>query len=217
MTTLLIIVHVLVSLFLIAIVLLQHGKGADIGATFGGSGQSVFGSEGPVPLLNKITTFSAIVFMGTSVSLAYISTNESTGSIMKELPAQETAAPAQKEAPVTIPMLGTESQVELPATEPEASSAVQEALAEEATASPAVQESQAETAEVELTAPIVAEEPVSEAEASPAVQEALAEEPTEIVEPVAEAQNIEVVPATEEHVAPVEQETETAPEQEQAE
>ncbi|MCI5126746.1 MAG: preprotein translocase subunit SecG, partial [Candidatus Electrothrix sp. AR5] len=104
MTTLLIIVHILVSLFLIAIVLLQHGKGADIGATFGGSGQSVFGSEGPVPLLNKITTFSAIVFMSTSISLAYISTNESTGSIMTELPAQETAAPAQKEAPVTIPM-----------------------------------------------------------------------------------------------------------------
>ncbi len=130
MTTLLIILHVLVSLFLIAIVLLQHGKGADIGATFGGSSQSVFGSEGPVPLLNKITTFSAIVFMGTSISLAYISTNESTGSIMNDL--QETAAPAQqKEAPVTIPMPGTESQVELPALEPEASAAVQEALAEE--------------------------------------------------------------------------------------
>jgi preprotein translocase subunit SecG len=191
MTTLLIVVHVLVSLFLIAIVLLQHGKGADIGATFGGSSQSVFGSEGPVPLLNKITTFSAIVFMGTSISLAYISTNESTGSIMKDLPAQETTAPAQKEAPVTIPMPGTESQVELPAPEPEASSAVQEALSEEATASPAVQESQA--AEVELAAPTGEEEPV------------------------AEAQNIEVVPAAEEQVAPVEQETETAPEQEQAE
>ena len=191
MTTLLIVVHVLVSLFLIAIVLLQHGKGADIGATFGGSSQSVFGSEGPVPLLNKITTFSAIVFMGTSISLAYISTNESTGSIMKDLPAQETTAPAQKEAPVTIPMPGTESQVELPAPEPEASSAVQEALSEEATASPAVQESQA--AEVELAAPTGEEEPV------------------------AEAQNIEVVPAAEEQVAPVEQETETAPEQKQAE
>jgi preprotein translocase subunit SecG len=191
MTTLLIVIHILVSLFLIAIVLLQHGKGADIGATFGGSSQSVFGSEGPVPLLNKITTFSAIVFMGTSISLAYISTNESTGSIMKDLPAQETTAPAQKEAPVTIPMPGTESQVELPAPEPEASSAVQEALSEEATASPAVQESQA--AEVELAAPTGEEEPV------------------------AEAQNIEVVPAAEEQVAPVEQETETAPEQEQAE
>jgi preprotein translocase subunit SecG len=211
MTTLLIVVHILVSLFLIAIVLLQHGKGADIGATFGGSGQSVFGSEGPVPLLNKITTFSAIVFMGTSVSLAYISTRDSTGSIMKDLPAQEMAAPAQKEAPVTIPMPGTESQVELPAMEPEASPAVQEALSGEAaeqqtapveqeteaspavqdalsgeaTASPAVQESEA--AEVELAAPTV------EKEASPIVQEN-----------EAEAQDIEVVPAAQEQTAPVE-------------
>ncbi|MCI5141108.1 MAG: preprotein translocase subunit SecG [Candidatus Electrothrix sp. ATG1] len=156
MTTLLIIVHVLVSLFLIAIVLLQHGKGADIGATFGGSGQSVFGSEGPVPLLNKITTFSAIVFMGTSISLAYISAHESTGSIMKDLPAQETAAPAQKEAPVTIPMPAeTESQIEQPAAEPEASPAVQEVLAEETDevapaaeeqATPVEQEAETETA-----------------------------------------------------------------------
>jgi len=212
MTTLLIITHVLVSLFLIAIVLLQHGKGADIGATFGGSGQSVFGSEGPVPLLNKITTFSAIVFMGTSISLAYISANESTGSIMKDLPAQETAAPAQKEAPVTIPMPGTEAaptvDVEEVTPEEKASPAVQEALSEENSGSPAIQESEA--AEVELAAPTGEEEPV--AEASPAVQEALAEEPSE-VEPVAETQNIEVVPAAEEQVAPVEQETETAPEQ----
>ncbi len=83
MTNLLIIIHVIVCLFLIAIVLLQHGKGADIGATFGGSSQSLFGAEGPVPLLNKITTLAAIVFMGTSVSLAYMSVNKSSSSVMK--------------------------------------------------------------------------------------------------------------------------------------
>ena len=104
MITLLTIIHVLVCLFLVAIVLLQHGKGADVGATFGGSSQSLFGSEGPVPLLNKITTFSAIVFMGTSVTLAYFSAHKSTGSIMSKLPAKEAAAPVKKEAPVTIPM-----------------------------------------------------------------------------------------------------------------
>ena len=212
MTTLLIITHVLVSFFLIAIVLLQHGKGADIGATFGGSGQSVFGSEGPVPLLNKITTFSAIVFMGTSISLAYISANEHSNSVMKDLPAQETAAPAEKEVPVTIPMPGTESQVEEPAAPvTDASPAVQEALSEAATASSAVQESEA--AEVELAAPISVEkteEPV--AEASPAVQEALAEETPEVT-PVAEDQNIEAAPATQkQQTAPVEQEAEPAPE-----
>lgn len=105
MTTLLIIIHVLVCFFLIAIVLLQHGKGADAGAAFGGgSSQTLFGSEGPVPLLNKITTFSAIVFMGTSVTLAYLSAHKSTGSVMSQLPAKEAAAPEKKEGPVTIPM-----------------------------------------------------------------------------------------------------------------
>ncbi|PIE55751.1 MAG: preprotein translocase subunit SecG [Desulfobulbus propionicus] len=98
MTNLLIIVHVLVCLFLIGIVLLQHGKGADIGASFGGSSQSLFGTEGPVPLLNKITTASAIVFMVTSISLAYIAAHKSTGSVMRDVvieqPAENSAEPA---------------------------------------------------------------------------------------------------------------------------
>ena len=85
METLLIIIHVVVCLFLIGIVLLQHGKGADIGATFGGSSQSLFGTEGPVPLLNKVTTFSAVVFMVTSVALAYIASQNDSGSVMTEV------------------------------------------------------------------------------------------------------------------------------------
>lgn len=88
MVTLLIVIHVIVCLFLIVIVLLQHGKGADIGATFGGSSQTLFGTEGPLPLLNKITTFAAVVFMLTSVSLAYFSSHISTGSVMNELKKQ---------------------------------------------------------------------------------------------------------------------------------
>jgi len=89
MTTLLTIVHVLVCLFLIGIVLLQHGKGADVGASFGGSSQSLFGTEGPLPLLNKITTAAAIVFMMTSVTLAYYSANQSTSSVMQEVEKQQ--------------------------------------------------------------------------------------------------------------------------------
>lgn len=95
MITLLTVVHVSVCLFLIVIVLLQHGKGADVGATFGGSGQSLFGSEGPLPLLNKITTSVAIVFMLTSVVLAYFSSSKSTGSVMSEL-AKPQAVTVQK-------------------------------------------------------------------------------------------------------------------------
>ena len=108
MTTILTVAHISVCLFLVIIVLLQHGKGADAGAAFGGGGssQSLFGSEGPVSLLNKITTFAAIVFMVTSVSLAYISSTSSTGSVMKSavvVPAANTeqAAPAD---PKVIPM-----------------------------------------------------------------------------------------------------------------
>ncbi|MFQ5521617.1 MAG: preprotein translocase subunit SecG, partial [Candidatus Methylomirabilia bacterium] len=63
----LVVLHVLVSLGIIAIVLLQAGKGADIGSAFGGAGsQTVFGSMGTPTLLGKITTGMAIVFMVTS-------------------------------------------------------------------------------------------------------------------------------------------------------
>ena len=85
MTTLLIVVHVVVSLFLICIVLLQHGKGADIGASFGGSSQSLFGTEGPVPLLNKSTTLAAMLFTGISVSLAYVSADNTSGSGRRDI------------------------------------------------------------------------------------------------------------------------------------
>jgi preprotein translocase subunit SecG len=103
MTTLIIVVHTIVCLFLICIVLLQHGKGADIGASFGGSSQSLFGTEGPMPLLNKITTFAAIVFMGTSITLAYLSANKSSGSVMSNVKVQEQQAPIQQ-SPIAIPM-----------------------------------------------------------------------------------------------------------------
>ena len=103
MTTLIIVLHTIVCLFLICIVLLQHGKGADIGASFGGSSQSLFGTEGPMPLLNKITTIAAIVFMGTSITLAYVSAHKSSGSVMSDVKAQEQQAPVQQ-APITIPM-----------------------------------------------------------------------------------------------------------------
>ena len=95
MDNLLTIVHVLVCLFLVGIVLLQHGKGADIGATFGGSSQSLFGTEGPLPLLNKITTAAAVIFMLTSVTLAYISSQASNSSVM--LDAGKTVAPVAQQ------------------------------------------------------------------------------------------------------------------------
>jgi preprotein translocase subunit SecG len=106
MITIITFVHIMVCLFLVGIVLLQHGKGADIGATFGG-GNTVFGSEGPVPMLNKITTAVAIIFMITSISLAYLGANLGTGSVMEEVAAPVvTEIPAEpvETGPVQVPM-----------------------------------------------------------------------------------------------------------------
>jgi len=97
MITILTIIHIIVCIFLVSIVLLQHGKGADIGATFGGGGQSLFGTEGPVPILNKITTAAAVIFMVTSISLAYISSHRTTSSVMGDY-----AVPAPVEQPSQV-------------------------------------------------------------------------------------------------------------------
>ena len=73
MTTFLVVLHVIVCVFLIAVVLLQRGKGAEIGAVFGGGASStVFGSRGAGNFLTKLTTISAVIFMVTSLSLSYL-------------------------------------------------------------------------------------------------------------------------------------------------
>jgi len=82
MVTLLLAVHILVALFLIFIVLIQSGKGADLGAAFGGSSQTIFGSRGAATLFSKLTTIAAVVFMITSLSLAIISVK--SGSVVKK-------------------------------------------------------------------------------------------------------------------------------------
>ena len=83
---LLVIVHVMVSLTLILVVLLQVGKGQSIGAAFGGAGssQTFFGSRGPATFLSRLTTVSAAVFMLTSLSLAYLSSSSERGSSIRE-------------------------------------------------------------------------------------------------------------------------------------
>src|SRR5216684_8896831 len=89
------IVHVLMCFAIIAIVLLQAGKGADIGSAFGGAGsQAVFGSMGTPTVLGKITTVIAIVFTITSFSLALLG-GERSSSVMREpAPAPAPAVPA---------------------------------------------------------------------------------------------------------------------------
>lgn len=96
METVLTIIHVLTCFVLIAVVLLQKGKGADIGAAFGGSSQTLFGSRGAATFLNKVTTVCAVVFMLTSLVLAVASSRQS--SVVDKLPAKE-QAPALPSAP----------------------------------------------------------------------------------------------------------------------
>lgn len=82
MKLILTIIHVAVCLSLILIVLLQRGKGASMGAAFGGSSQTMFGSAGASSFLSKVTAAAAIVFMLTSLGLAFLFGQGPTTSIM---------------------------------------------------------------------------------------------------------------------------------------
>ena len=84
-------VHIVVSVLMIMVILLQTGKGASMGAAFGGgSSQTVFGSAGPVGFLNKLTTVIAVVFMLTSLVLAFLAAHPpTTKSLVDEVQQQE--------------------------------------------------------------------------------------------------------------------------------
>lgn len=96
MTIFLTVIHIVVCLFLIAVVLLQSGKGAEMGAAFGGSSQTLFGSRGASSFLSKMTTVAAVVFMVTSLTLAVVTTRG--GSVIQKTPAsqqQQSVPPAR--------------------------------------------------------------------------------------------------------------------------
>ena len=120
----LIILHVVVCVALIMIVLLQTGKGADMGAAFGGGGsQTLFGSTGASTFLSKATTVAAIIFMLTSLVLAYLSSNRSGSTMMP-----------QQKAPIEQPVQTEQSQTPAPAPAATDSSGDQPAAAKENTA-----------------------------------------------------------------------------------
>ena len=97
MVILLVIIHVIVCLFLIGVVLLQQGKSADLAGAFGGQGsQTAFGPRGASNLLTRITTWSAIVFMLTSIGLTIaLSRASGSKSVLSGTPAGITS-PAKK-------------------------------------------------------------------------------------------------------------------------
>ena len=99
MTYLLIGLHICVCIALIIVVLLQTGKGAEIGASFGaGASNTVFGASGGKNFMSRMTTAVAVVFMLTSLTLAYFWGKPGSSSVMPE-----EVAPVAAQAPATAP------------------------------------------------------------------------------------------------------------------
>ena len=104
--------HILVCVLLIVIVLLQSGRGSEIGAVFGGAGsQALFGAQGPGTLLGKVTAGAAAVFMITSLLIGANVFTKAPSSIMDE-PAVEQTVPASNEAADTQAPAATEAPAE---------------------------------------------------------------------------------------------------------
>src|ERR1700686_3433000 len=101
MVTAVIVLHIVVCIALVIVVLLQQGKGADVGAVFGGSSQTVFGAGGASSPLFKLTWTFAALFAFTSLFLAYSSTKRISGSIF-----EGRRAPVPIAVPATAPLSG---------------------------------------------------------------------------------------------------------------
>ncbi len=117
MTIFLTILHIIVSVALIAIVLLQSGKGAEMGASFGAGGsQSVFGAGGGNTFMSKLTTGAAIIFMLTSLTLAYLSGHTGSSSIMSSKSAPNAPIPQnqQQSKPASSPLAAPQTQPSKP-------------------------------------------------------------------------------------------------------
>jgi preprotein translocase subunit SecG len=153
MTTLILIIHVIVSLALIFIVLLQTGKGAEMGAAFGGSNQTVFGSQGAATFLSKVTTGAAVLFMVTSLSLAVLSSRRA-GSVMSDAP-----PPAPAVEPAALPLEAAPPPVDVPAIPLEPASPAGEGAAVPA---PAAEEAAVPAEESEEAVPPAEPAPASQ-------------------------------------------------------
>ena len=120
METLILVLHVLAALCVIGLVLLQHGKGADMGAAFGsGSAGSLFGSSGSANFLSRTTAVLAAVFFLTSLGLTYISSHRGVERGVMSAPVQEAPADPAKtipapSSPVPQPAQGDSKSNEVP-------------------------------------------------------------------------------------------------------
>jgi len=98
-------IHLVIAVILVGLVLVQHGKGADAGANFGGGGsssQSVFGSGGSATFLSRLTAVMATAFFVTSLVLAYIANDQAKGyqSVTQQIQIEESVKDENSKAPV---------------------------------------------------------------------------------------------------------------------
>jgi preprotein translocase subunit SecG len=115
MIILLKVLHIVVALFLILVVLLQTGKGAEMGAAFGGSSQTLFGGGGPTSFMAKLTTAAAVCFMLTSLGLAYVSSTNRVA--VSDMPVTQTPGQVPMENPEQIPVDDSTPATPLPGGE----------------------------------------------------------------------------------------------------
>ncbi|WP_283788131.1 preprotein translocase subunit SecG [Bermanella sp. WJH001] len=114
MESLIVVTHIIIAVAIIALVLLQQGKGADAGASFGGgASQTVFGSAGSGNFLTRSTAFLAAMFFVTSFSLAYFAKEKATGLADEGLPQiQQEVETFDGEMPViNEPVQGSEAPI----------------------------------------------------------------------------------------------------------
>lgn len=87
------VIHFILCIFLILVILLQAGKGAEMGAAFGGASQTVFGGRGPATFLSKLTAIVALLFIVTSITLAHFAKDASTKSVLDRVVIPEATEP----------------------------------------------------------------------------------------------------------------------------
>jgi preprotein translocase subunit SecG len=135
-------IHVLICFFLILVVLLQQGSGADLSVFGGGATQTAFGARSATSLLHRLTVGAFVGFIVTTITIGFVRMGPSGGSVMTDVPATTAAEPdAQEAAPAaaeTPPAPSVDEGVELEVPEPGE---------EVAPADPSADEAQAEDAE----------------------------------------------------------------------
>ncbi len=118
MISILLVIHVLLSLVIIALIMLQRGKGADAGAALGGgSSGSVFGARGASNFLSRSTAILATLFFITSLSLAYLSANQRSATVSSGSVLEGAAEQPVKTAPSDIPAAIDEPASDIPASD----------------------------------------------------------------------------------------------------